>query len=223
MATRFFDLFPRVVYDGAGQRNGQYDVLTNLTFRLGFLRSLKENSLLYYTYQIQDGDTPEMIADKYYGDPTYHWVVLLMNDIVDPFYDWPLSYQNFANFLVGKYGSIENAQETIVRYERKITRRDSNSGLTTISKMTIDQTDYDSMAETTTNTYNLDHDNSTVTEIITRHVIYAYEHENELNESKRNIVLLKKEFLPQVVDNFQSISASARNQLIPSVLTEGRG
>jgi hypothetical protein len=220
MATKFFDLFPKVLYDASGTRTGQYDVLTNLTFRLGILRGVKDKALLYYTYQIQDGDTPEMIADKYYGDPTYHWVVLLMNDIVDPFYDWPLSYQNFVNYLVGKYGSVENSQETIARYERKITRRDSNSGVVTTTKMVIDETDYNSMAETTTNTYNLDHDNSTVTEIITRNIVYAYEAENESNEAKRTIVLLKKEYLPAIIDEFQNLSAQARNRIVPTVLTE---
>ena len=76
------------------------------------------------------------------------------------------------------------------------------------------------MAETTTNTYNLDHDNSTVTEIITRHVVYAYESENLENEAKRTIVLLKKEYLPAIVDNFQSLVGIAQNRITPTVLTE---
>ena len=41
------------------------------------------------------GDTPEIIASKYYGDPEKHWIVLLANDIINPFFDFPLNYQEF--------------------------------------------------------------------------------------------------------------------------------
>jgi hypothetical protein len=215
---KYFDLFPKLIYDIAGDRSGSYDIATNLFIRLGILNNIKNSTVLYYPYLIQDGDTPEMIADKYYGDPQYHWVVLMMNDVVDPFYDWPLSYEKFNKYLVGKYGSIQASQLLIVRYEQQIDRRDSNSGSVTTSKVTIDSTAYAALPASTVNTYNLT-DGSTVTETITRNIIYAFDDEMAKNEAKRAIKLLKKEHLETIRNNFESLISLVPTNT-PTVLNE---
>jgi len=61
--------------------------------------------MLYDTYDIKNGETPESIADKLYDDPQLHWVVLLVNDITDRFYQWPMTQPQFAEFLTDKYGA----------------------------------------------------------------------------------------------------------------------
>lgn len=214
---KFFDLFPKVLYDIEGVRSGSYDVATNIFVRLGVLQSIKNNSSVYYSYLVQEGDTPEMIADKYYGNPQFHWVVLMMNDIVDPFYDWPLDYQKFAGFIVGKYGSIETAQTQIVRYEKQIDRRDSGSGVTTVSKMVIDYDTYAALASSTFNTYNLS-DGTTVSETITKNAVTAWTHELDKNERKRSIKLLKKEYIDMIKKNLES-SLAVLPRFPRSVLT----
>lgn len=215
--TKFFDLFPKLIYDLEGTRSGSYDVAVNIFVRLGVLKSIKQNSSLYYPYMIQDGDTPEMIADKYYGHPEYHWVVMMMNDVVDPFYDWPLDYARFSSYMSSKYGSIETSQTQIVRYEKQIDRRDSSSGVTTTSKMIIDYDTYVAMASSTFNTYNLSND-TTVAETITKNAVTAWDDEMDKNERKRAIKLLKKEYIDIIKKNLESELANLP-RLPSSVLT----
>jgi hypothetical protein len=198
--AKFFDLFPKVLYDLDGTRSGNYDIATNIFVRIGVLKSIKQNSSVYYPYLVQDGDTPEMIADKYYGNPEFHWVVLMMNDVVDPFYDWPLDYTRFAKYMIGKYGTIEESQRRVVRYEKQIDRRDSASGLTTTSKMVIDYNTYTALAATTFNSYDLS-DGTTVAETITKNAVTAWADELDRNERKRSIKLLKKEYIEVIKKN----------------------
>ena len=121
----FFQNFPTFPYDIEGTRPNKYRLATDIFCRVKMLDSIKNQTLVYYYYDIQEGDTPEIIAGKYYDNPNRHWIVLLANDIIDPIYDWPLTYQNFINYVKGKYGSIENAQTTVHHYEKIITKIDS--------------------------------------------------------------------------------------------------
>ena len=80
--AKYFKFFPTTYYL-KDNNSSSLDVLTNITSRFGFEKELKENSATYYTYEIKDGDTPEIIAEQIYGSSERHWIVLLFNDIVD--------------------------------------------------------------------------------------------------------------------------------------------
>ena len=200
--AKFFNLFPKLVYDTDGNRSGSYDVATNVFVRIGILNTIKNNSSLYYPYLVQEGDTPEMIADKYYGDPEFHWVVLYMNDMVDPFYDWPMEYSNFVRFINNKYGSTVTAQTQVHHYYKQVSRYDSSSQTTTISKMIIDATAYAALPVSQVNTYNLTN-LTTVSETVTRGIVYCWDYELERNEDKRSIKLLKKEYIDTVKNTLE--------------------
>ena len=58
---------------------------------------------MYDTYDVKEGETPEMIADKLYDDPELHWVVLMVNDITDRFHQWPMSAFQFEQYVKDKY------------------------------------------------------------------------------------------------------------------------
>ena len=75
----YFDAFPVIPYDAKGDLN--FKDVTNLLRRVGMRAKLKSNTLLYDTYDVKEGETPEMIAHKLYGDPELHWVILLINNI----------------------------------------------------------------------------------------------------------------------------------------------
>ena len=60
---------------------------------------------MYDTYDVKQGETPESIADKLYGDPELHWVVLLVNDITDRYHQWPMTYAQFLQFVNDKYSN----------------------------------------------------------------------------------------------------------------------
>lgn len=85
----YFNKFPllRYSFDNGTTSKIAVDILK----RVGFKESVKSTTELFSEYEILDGETPEMVADKIYGDPSLHWVIMIMNDIVNPYYDWPLS------------------------------------------------------------------------------------------------------------------------------------
>lgn len=192
----FFEKFPFIAYDINGTKPNKFRLVTNIFSRVKMLDSIKNETLVYYTYSIQEGDTPEIIASKYYDNPSKHWIILLANDIIDPVYDWPLSYQNFLNFIKDKYGSIQNAQTTVHHYEKIITKTDSITSTVTIEKHEIDANTYANTASSY-EVFNLQSGN-TVKVDITKKAVDCYEYEHDLNESKRQIRIIDKRYADQI-------------------------
>ena len=97
----YFQMFPDVLYSAKG--DGKFTVMKDLLSRVKLISKVKENILGFDYYDVKDGETPEMIAHKYYGDVNLHWVVLVTNNIVDYYEDWPMSVQRFEEFVKEKY------------------------------------------------------------------------------------------------------------------------
>ncbi len=100
--AKYFNYFPKTFYTSNNDVNG-VEAITNIIARFAFDSQLKENTSAFYPYQVQDSDTPEIIADKYYGNVEYHWVVLLFNNIIDPQFDWPLKSDTLIDYIDKKY------------------------------------------------------------------------------------------------------------------------
>ena len=99
----YFQNFPLIPYDSVG--NGQYKLVTNLLKRVALRAKVKTNTSLFDTYNVKEGQTPEMIADKLYGDPNLHWIVMYVNNITDRYHQWPLTTPQFLAFLNDKYSN----------------------------------------------------------------------------------------------------------------------
>jgi len=100
---QYFSTLPKIVsYDPSGNKIAA----VNLLVRSSVIPSLLDNPALYYEYDIQEGDTPEIIASKYYNDPYRYWMVLFANQLLDPQWDWPLTYSQFEAYLNDKYASV---------------------------------------------------------------------------------------------------------------------
>ena len=97
----YFARFPDIIYDGKG--DGNFTIVNNLLRRVVIREKVKTNTFLYDTYDVKEGESPEVVADKFYGDPEYHWVVLMVNDITDRYHDWPMSTPQFLQFVNEKY------------------------------------------------------------------------------------------------------------------------
>ena len=85
----YFNSFPKIPYDSTG--TGQFKDVTNLLRRVAIRTKARTNALLFDTYDVKEGETPESIADKLYGDSELHWVIMLINNITDRYHQWPLS------------------------------------------------------------------------------------------------------------------------------------
>jgi len=255
MATRtnspFFDFFPQIQYD---VNYGKYPInvtATDIFFRIGMIKDTLQQISSYYVYEIADGETPEILADKFYDDVGAGWMIIYANNIMDPQWDWPLDYNQFNNYIIGKYGSIENAKLNIHHYEKVVTRTNSRNDIVSETRFVIDKertigsslgvpynyydpyvidalyadnTSLTSDSSTLTADIGIDYslregaipdyentsyvyfNNSTVTQNITRYAISNYDYENQINESKRTIKVIRKDYYSFIMRQFKVIS-----------------
>jgi len=91
-----------MAYDMAG--NQQYKLLPNILKRVKLRSGLRSGSFMFDNYNVKDGEKPEDIAYKWFGDAKYHWVILMTNNITDRYYQWPLTQPQFQEHLEDKYG-----------------------------------------------------------------------------------------------------------------------
>ena len=212
--AKFFNYFPKTIYT-ANTAVGGLDTVTNIIARFGFEKTLKENSAAFYKYSIQDSDTPEIIAHKYYENSERHWIVLMFNDIVDAQYEWPLRYENFIKYVDSKYTANGAANTTVqtglawamninnVHSYYKVIKRTSADGTIIEEKLQVDANTYANVAATSSS-ITLQSGNI-ITQAVTKEKKTYYEYEQEENEAKREIVLLKPEFVPQIEKEFKKI------------------
>tara|TARA_A100001015_G_scaffold178968_1_gene198931 strand:+ start:687 stop:1214 length:528 start_codon:yes stop_codon:yes gene_type:complete len=97
----YFDMFPNIYYSAKG--DGKFTIMKDLLARVKLIANVKDNILGFDYYDVKDGETPEMIAHKYYGDVNLHWTILVVNDVIDYYEDWPMSTQRFEQFVKDKY------------------------------------------------------------------------------------------------------------------------
>lgn len=159
MASKsYFKNFPIIEYNAK--------IARNIIARPRLKESILSNPLAFYDYVIEHDMRPDQVAAGYYNDPSLLWLIFLANDIVDPYYQWPLTQEQFRRHLIAKYGSVETAQSTILHYKHKtknqIISKDTYTLNGTFGK--IQAADYTP--------------------------VYAYTYEDDLNESKRTIKLV---------------------------------
>ena len=106
--STYFSHIPSTIYNGVAA--------TNIITRARFKQSVLDKSAVYYPYQIKSGERPEQIAESYYGNQNYDWVIYLANEITDPYYEWFKTDEEINALLVKKFGSIQAAQTRVAYY-----------------------------------------------------------------------------------------------------------
>lgn len=101
MSAKYFKNFPVVQY-------GQHQ-LRNILLKARLAKSIVDAYDSYYPYTIPDTDRITHTAFDYYGSIEYVWLVMASNNMTDPYYDWPMSTDDFERYLIKKYGSLEYA------------------------------------------------------------------------------------------------------------------
>ena len=109
----YFSKFPMMAYDIAGNEN--YKLLPNILRRVKLRTGIRTGSFLFDNYDVADGERPEDIAFKLYGDPELHWIVLMTNNITDRYYQWPLTQPQFQEYMKDKYGA--GSEDAVHHYE----------------------------------------------------------------------------------------------------------
>jgi len=216
----YLDLFPNIQYDISKLDLSNYETITNITFRVGVIKSVLTNISSYYEYVVRDGETPEILAGNIYGNPESYWIILYANDIYDPQYDWPLDYKSFQNFIINKYGSYAAAQGNH-HYEKVIEREESSTGIITVTVSEINETSlvantapsqvgvpydtYDSLPDEGEWITIDQGDGKTVRQRTYRRAISFYQYEDDLNESKRFIKVIKPDYYFNIQREFKAL------------------
>jgi hypothetical protein len=160
--------------------NGNFKIVTNLLKRVAMRSKIKANTLLYDTYDVREGETPEMIADKLYNDSNLHWIILYVNNITDRYHQWPMTFGQFNTFLADKYSNID----AVHHYEIAQTSGDTSIKI----DIGTDTTGY-SEADLTT--------------------ITNREFEEERQDTLRKIRLLDETYVPQFIKEFEALIGSS--------------
>lgn len=100
----YFSKFPLLQYPVKDGTAFRYVYVRNLLRRVALSEDLKTGESAFLEYDIKDGERPEHIAERVYGDPAYHWLVLLTNDIIDPYHGWYKSGLALEDYIQKKYG-----------------------------------------------------------------------------------------------------------------------
>ena len=96
----FFANFNQITYDDR--------TVTDITHSFDIIDKFKNDIELYEIYTVQDGERLEQVADKTLGNQNYYWIIMMMNDIINPFYDFPLSDKELKVFIDNKYNNPES-------------------------------------------------------------------------------------------------------------------
>ena len=177
----YFSRFPLMVYDV--KNNDNYKLLPDILRRVKIRQKINSSTMLFDKYDVKEGERPEDIAFKYFGDPELHWIILMTNDVTDRYYQWPMSQPQFAEFLTDKYGA--GNEDAIHHYE-----------LTNDSGNTSSQgpSDYSHKVE-------VNSDTADASSISNR------EYEERLQDKYRQIKLLDSRYITDFVDEFNNLIA----------------
>ena len=225
----YFKSFPYTLYSLDDISTVQ--VVTNITNRVSLSDEVKTNLSLYDEYDIRDGDTPELVADRFYSNPELHWLILHYNEIIDPRFDWPLDTNNLNRQVASKYANVNgihhyedangnyvngnvyllssadftefNIDDVITNITNTgtgyITQKNSSSNVrvTVTTGGFISGDRIRNIANTSSSA------NITSTVVLSGTPVTNYTYEDEVNESKRKIKILKNAYVDAIVNDFK--------------------
>jgi hypothetical protein len=209
MANYFYN-FPTTYYINTDD-NTNLDVVTDITKRIGFEQEFKKNSAAYFKIIVTDDDTPEILAHKFYNDVEKHWIILMMNDIIDPQFDWPMKEPDLYKFIESKYANNASpgqtgtdwAQNNTQSYFKIETKTIVQTGQITTEKISLDANTYANVAVTSAS-YTLN-DGYQLSVDVTKETQSYFDYEVETNDVKRNIIILRPEFVGIAINELKNV------------------
>jgi hypothetical protein len=198
----YFSSFPYVLYPNFVDETGNVNlILKNITTRIVRRELLIDDKSIFYKYFIRAGEDIESISNDLYKTPMYYWTIMIINNKFDRFYDFPLQYGEFEDYIADKYGSISGAQTTYKYFIRESYERFSDDA--------VEDKNY--FLEVPVNNYlytNISSQTSRAVSENGRLMKYSksnYEIEEEANEAKRNILVCNSSYIGIFVDTFRSL------------------
>jgi hypothetical protein len=225
----YFTSFPYTLYSLDNTTTVQ--VITDITNRITLSDEVKTNFALFDEYDVKDGETPELVADRFYNNPELHWIVLHYNEIIDPRFDWPLDTNNLNRYVAGKYtnvNAVHHYEDASGNYTNGNVYLISNADFTefnvndAITNITNSGTGYITQKNSSSNvrvtvttggfisgdrfknTSNTSSSaNITSTVVLSGTPVTNLIYEDTVNESKRRIKILKASYIDAIVSDFK--------------------
>lgn len=195
----YFSFVPNVFYQGVAELKTSYSdrTLSKNLFRRARIRpEIFGNTVIFQQYTVNSNVRPDQIADEIYGDSNLDWIVLLSNNIIDYYNEWPLSQEELQNYCLKKYGSDQKVN-AIKHYVTREVRDDLdrlilNGDLIVGSDFTVSYLNSQQKLVTLGGS-----------QLLTP--VTNYQYEEEINNEKQQIYLLRPEFVGQTIQDLRVI------------------
>lgn len=202
MATNLFSDYPRIAY--TLDSNSSEQVVVDIFRRIIISKEYKDNSVYFEKYEVLHGETPEEISYRYYGTQDLHWLILMINDVIDPRFEWPSSEENLYKAVSDKYGGDKNIF-TINKAKNK-----AGQVVETFFILTEDSTHKNPSRLLFENSGDVDSINTPIEYAPSAEItdyVSNFEVESEKNESYRLIKILKQEYVQDILNSYKALLA----------------
>lgn len=188
--SRYFRHFPTTEY--------LERTVVNISRRTKFINEFEDDPYLYLPYTIKNDESAEEVALHYYGDVNLVWMLYLANRMLDPYHDWPLSQRNFYEMLKTKYAEQSGEFGFAIVAWTQNTQIDENV-LYYRHRSNDDRISAD--------TYNINLVNNLDPNFVASDwsPIRIFDYEEELNNAKRNIVVINKKYASTIESKMKSL------------------
>ena len=214
--SNYFNLIPDFEYVSRlpDAKISDYITVKNLFRRVVLREDIFSNLTFFTKYSIKGDDRPDNIAFEIYGDSTLDWVVLMSNNIINIQSEWPMPNDIFYDYLIDKYGDETTLYGGVHHYEANEVKTSNNkiiiaSGTRVSVGQSVSFYDFGKQ------------DQVTVTDVASPITNFIYE--QNLNDKKREIFLLKKIYLNLVFDDIEQIMTykEGSTQYVSETLIKG--
>jgi hypothetical protein len=208
----YFSKFSYVLYPNFLDNTGNIDlILKDITIRIVRKESLIDDKSIFYKYNIREGENIESISTKLYKVPDYYWTIMLINNRLDRFYDFPLEYGVFEDYIVDKYGSISGAQSNKKYFIRESFEKYSEDPVKDkeyFFEVPVENYTFLYTPDTPLN-YPTSGPRPSRAEFengrLMKYEKSAYDIEFEANEEKRNILVCNSSYIQSFVETFNAL------------------
>jgi len=200
--SNYFNLLPDFDYVSRlpDAKISDYARVKNLFKRVNLREDIYSNLMYFTKYAIRGDDRPDNVAHRIYSDSTLDWLILISNNITHIPTEWPMAQNDFDRFLLDKYGTYENLYSGVHHHET-VEVKDSNN-------VTIVPAGLEVSADFTTTYYDFfikGSENRMVTKLDITRPVTNYQYEEKIENKKRNIFILKQEYVSVVMDDIEDI------------------
>ena len=188
----YFKSFPTTIWNG--------QEMVDLSRRADILQKIQGDPMVFLPYTLEEGDTMESLAYNYYGDAELSWLIAMANDVIDPYTDFWKPIDVLERFIAEKY-----AEECKTALNLSYTPEDNQ---------VIEWTKNTTTNENIVYYYSINSKDLKISRATQEGGKYAsaefvpmryYDYEIDVNEEKRNISVIARQYVSQIIDEMKTI------------------